>query len=84
MARAHLAYRMQFWSPDCKKDVEGLKRVQGRFTRKMTKLGGISYGEKFDRFTLFSLEHPRLRGDLTGVYKFIRGIDRIDISYFIG
>ena len=39
---------------------------------------GIRYEERLEKLDLFSLDRPRLRGDLIEVYKIMRGKDRVD------
>lgn len=45
-------------------DVFLLERAKRRFTSILPGLKGISYGERLDRVTLFSLKQKSLRGDL--------------------
>ena len=40
LVRPHLEYRIQFWSPHYRKDVEALERVQRRFTRMLPGMVG--------------------------------------------
>ena len=44
-------------------------------------LDGFSYKERMDRLGLFCLGRRRLRGDLTEVYKIMRGIDQLDSQH---
>lgn len=57
-------------------DVVALERMP----KKLNKMwpGMESYQERIHRLRLLSLECMRLRGNLTEIYKTIRGIDRID------
>eukprot|EP00061_Rhincodon_typus_P008468 g31095.t1 len=72
-----LKYCMQFWSPCCRKNVK-LDRVQKRFGRMLPRLEVPNYREGLNRLGLFSLEHRRLKGDLTDGYKIVRGMDRVN------
>ena len=57
--------------------MEALERVQRRFTRMFPGLEGVGYEERLNKLGLFSLERGRLRKDLIGIYKIMRGIDRM-------
>lgn len=76
MAKPHLEYCVQFWSPYLRKDILALERVQRRFTRLIPELRGLAYEERLSRLGLYSLEFRRMRRDLIETYKIMKGIDK--------
>ena len=78
-----LGYRVQFWSPYYRKDIDKLERVQQRITKMVPRLQNISYEERLEELNLFSLSKRRLRGDLIEVFKIFKGFDNINVDdYF--
>ena len=57
-----------------------LEAVQRRFTRLIPGMKGLTYKERLNSLGLYSLEFRRIRGDLVEVYKYLIGIDKINVD----
>ena len=64
LARPHIEYCMQAWSPHLRKDIDLLEGVQRRATRMVQRWEKHSYSDRLTICKLLTLEDRRLKGDL--------------------
>ena len=82
LVRPHLDYCSTVWSPQYRKDISLLERVQHRFTRLFPHLRELPYEERLRRLGLWSLEERRNRADLIELFKMVKGLSAVPWSLF--
>ncbi len=66
------------WSPNLKKDIRKLKRIQRAATKLPETLRELAYEERLERLGLEMLERRRERGDLIALYRIQEGLEKLD------
>ena len=74
LARSHLEYAVQVWSPYRKGDIDALEKVQMRATKMLCKNKNLTYKERLRLLNIPTLKFRRHRGDMIEVFKIVHDI----------
>ena len=76
--RPHLEYAQSSWSPWLQGDINTLEQVQQRFTRMVSGMGNLTYGERLAKLGLTTLQDRHGRGDMIETFKILTG--KVDVN----
>ncbi len=82
LVRPHLEYATQDSSSYLRRDIDHLERLQRLATRMVKGCRGLSYEERFEKLSLFSISCRRPRGDLILAYNLSSGSFDLPIEEF--
>ncbi|PKU40639.1 hypothetical protein llap_9060 [Limosa lapponica baueri] len=78
LVRPHLEYYVQLWSPQHRKDMDLLERVQRSAMRMIRELEHLSCEDRLRELGLFILEKTSLQEDLLVAFQYLKGAYRED------
>ena len=85
LVRPHLQYCVQLWSPEHRKDMELLERVQRRATKVTLRgLKHLSYEERPRELGCSAQLTRRLRGDLLAASRYLQGACKMGREFLGG
>ena len=73
LVRPYLDYCIQMWSPQYRRDMDLLERIQKRTTKIIHGMEHLSYEDRLRELGLFSLEKRMLHGDLIAAFHYLKG-----------
>ena len=78
--RPHLEGAQSTWTPNLKRHIDALEKVQIRATQLVDGLGKLDYPERLKQLNLPFLRYRRMRGDMIEIYKHFHTYDKEIIS----
>ena len=78
MIRPRLEYAALVWSPNLKKEIRKVERIQRAATKLPETLRNDTYEERLKKLGLTTLEERRERGDLIALYRMQEGMEKLD------
>ena len=73
LVRPHLEYYVQMWSPQYRRDMDLLERIQKRATKMIQGMEHLSPEDRLRELRLFSLEKRMLQGDTLVAFQYLKG-----------
>ncbi len=81
--RPRLEYAAVVWSPNLKKHIVKIERVQRVATKMLTSLKDLPYEERLERLNLPTLKERRERGDMIMMFRCVKGFEKVDKVDFV-